>query len=49
MAWFGILNDRLVLPHNQKAWTRWQNDVPGNRAKAGVQWPDPMRRKAKPT
>jgi YHS domain-containing protein len=34
-----ILDGRLVLQHNQKAWDAWHEDVPGNLAKADANWP----------
>ena len=34
-----ILDGRLVLQHNQKAWRLWHKDVPGNLAKAEANWP----------
>ncbi|MEP6669019.1 MAG: YHS domain-containing (seleno)protein [Chthoniobacter sp.] len=34
-----ILNGRLVLQHNQKAWNLWTRDVAGNLAKADGNWP----------
>ncbi len=33
-----IINGRLVLQHNQKAWDLWVKDVPGNLAKADKNW-----------
>ncbi len=36
---FQVLDGRLVLQHNQKAWNLWNEDVPGNLAKADANWP----------
>ena len=35
-----VLNGRLVLQHNQKAWDLWHKDVPGNLVKADRNWPE---------
>lgn len=40
-----ILNGRLVLQHNQKAWDLWVKDVNGNLAKADANWPQLKTRK----
>jgi YHS domain-containing protein len=37
--WFQILDGRLVLQHNQKAFDLWNADLPANVAKADVNWP----------
>lgn len=34
-----ILDGRLVLQHNQKAWNLWHKDVAGNLVKADANWP----------
>lgn len=34
-----ILDGRLVLQHNQKAWDLWNKDVAGNLKKADANWP----------
>lgn len=34
-----IIDGRLVLQHNQKAWDLWHKDVPGNLKKADANWP----------
>lgn len=39
-----ILDGRLVLQHNQKAWDLWHHDVPGNLRKADGNWPGLLRR-----
>lgn len=36
---FEILDGRLVLQHNRKAWDLWHQDVPGNLKKADQNWP----------
>jgi YHS domain-containing protein len=40
-----IINGRLVLQHNQKAWDHWVKDVRGNLAKADSNWPHLKNRK----
>jgi len=37
---FEILDGRLVLQHNKKAWDLWHQDVPGNLKKADQNWPE---------
>jgi YHS domain-containing protein len=37
--YFQILDGRLVLQHNAKAWQLWNEDVPGNLRKADANWP----------
>ena len=37
--YFQILEGRLVLQHNAKAWGLWNQDVPGNLRKADLNWP----------
>ena len=39
VEFFQILDGRLVLQHNQKAWDLWNKDVKGNLAKADQNWP----------
>lgn len=39
VEYFEILDGRLVLQHNQKAWNLWHKDVHGNLAKADGNWP----------
>lgn len=36
---FQVLHGRLVLQHNEKAWTLWHEDVEGNLKKADANWP----------
>ncbi len=38
-AFWEILDGRLVLQHNQKAWDLWHEDVPANLLKADANWP----------
>jgi YHS domain-containing protein len=40
-----ILDGRLVLQHNQKAWDAWVKDVKGNLVKADANWPKLKNRK----
>jgi len=37
--WFQVLDGRLILQHNEKAWTLWNKDVEGNIVKADANWP----------
>jgi YHS domain-containing protein len=46
--WFEILDGRLVLQHNAKAWRLWHEDVAGNLIKADSNWPGLVRREGKP-
>lgn len=39
-----ILDGRLVLQHNQRAWDAWIKDVPGNLRKANANWPALVQR-----
>jgi YHS domain-containing protein len=41
---FEILDGRLVLQHNKKAWDLWHQDVPGNLKKADQNWPGLVER-----
>lgn len=41
---FEILDGRLVLQHNKKAWDLWHQDVPGNLKKADLNWPGLVER-----
>jgi YHS domain-containing protein len=34
-----IIDGRLVLQHNDKAWRLWHEDAPGNLKKADTNWP----------
>lgn len=43
-----ILDGRLVLQHNQRAWDSWHKDVRGNLAKADQNWPGLVKENAKP-
>jgi len=37
--WFQVLDGRLVLQHNKKAFDKWNADLAGNRVKADANWP----------
>jgi YHS domain-containing protein len=39
-----IIDGRLVLQHNQKAWDAWHEDRPGNLHKADANWPGLVQR-----
>jgi YHS domain-containing protein len=39
VEYFQVLHGRLVLQHNEKAWTLWHQDVEGNLKKADANWP----------
>ena len=39
VSFFEIIDGRLVLQHNKKAWDLWRQDVPGNLKKADGNWP----------
>jgi YHS domain-containing protein len=39
LEWFQILDGRLVLQHNKKAFDAWNVDLAGNIVKADVNWP----------
>lgn len=39
VEFFEILDGRLVLQHNQKAWNLWHKDVPANLKRADANWP----------
>lgn len=43
-----VLDGRLVLQHNQRAWDAWHKDVPGNLKKADANWPGLVERNARP-
>jgi YHS domain-containing protein len=45
VEYFEILEGRLVLQHNQKAWDLWHKDVPGNLKKADANWPEIVERR----
>jgi YHS domain-containing protein len=44
-----ILDGRLVLQHNERAWRLWHEDVPGNLARADVNWPGLVAENATPS
>ena len=37
--WFQVLDGRLILQHNEKAWNLWNKDLQGNIVKADANWP----------
>ena len=37
--WFQVLDGRLILQHNEKAWNLWNKDLEGNIVKADANWP----------
>jgi YHS domain-containing protein len=41
---FQVLDGRLILQHNQKAWDLWNKDVPRNIVKADRNWPGLVER-----
>lgn len=43
---FQVLQDRLILQHNKKAWDLWHKDVEGNLKKADANWPTLSQQKA---
>ena len=42
-----IIDGRLILQHNQKAWDLWQKDPAANLKKADANWPGLVARNAK--
>jgi YHS domain-containing protein len=45
-AFWEIIDGRLVLQHNQKAWDLWHEDLAGNLVKADANWPGLVERNA---
>jgi len=45
-AFWELVDGRLVLQHNQKAWNLWHEDLPGNLVKADANWPGLVERSA---
>lgn len=43
-----IVDGRLILQHNQKAWDAWHKDAPGNLVKADKNWPGLVERNGTP-
>jgi len=37
--WFQVIDGRLILQHNEKAWNLWNKDLQGNIVKADANWP----------
>jgi YHS domain-containing protein len=48
VEYFQVLDGRLVLQHNQRAWDAWNKDVPGNLKKADANWPGLVAKNGKP-
>jgi len=46
--YFEIIDGRLVLQHNKKAWDLWHKDVPANLKKADSNWPQLVEQKGQP-
>jgi YHS domain-containing protein len=46
-AFWELIDGRLVLQHNQKAWNLWHEDLPGNLVKADANWPGLVERNVK--
>ncbi len=44
VKYFEIVNGRLILQHNQKAWDLWHQDSAGNLPKADNNWPELVQR-----
>ena len=44
--WFQVIDGRLILQHNRKAWDKWNADLAGNLEKADANWPKLVERKA---
>jgi YHS domain-containing protein len=45
-AFWELLDGRLVLQHNQRAWDLWHEDLAANLAKADANWPGLVERNA---
>lgn len=43
-----VVNGRLILQHNQKAWDAWHKDASGNLVKADKNWPGLVERDGAP-
>jgi YHS domain-containing protein len=37
--WWQVIDGKLILQHNKKAWDKWNADLAANVAKAGANWP----------
>jgi YHS domain-containing protein len=48
VEYWEIVDDRLLLQHNQKAWDAWHKDAKGNLAKADQNWPGLIDRNGAP-
>jgi YHS domain-containing protein len=47
-AYWEVVDGRLLLQHNQKAWDLWHKDAPGNIVKADRNWPGLVNRNGAP-
>ena len=47
VEFFQIVDGRLILQHNQKAWGLWIKDVPGNLQRADANWPSLVQQNGK--
>lgn len=45
LEYWEIVDGRLVLLHNRKAWDQWHKDVSGNFRRADANWPKLVERK----
>ena len=48
VEYFQIIDGRLILQHNEKAWNLWIKDVPGNLKRADQNWPALVEQNGKP-
>lgn len=48
VEFFQIVEGRLILQHNEKAWNLWIKDVPGNLRRADQNWPALVEQNGKP-
>jgi hypothetical protein len=44
VEFFEIIDGRLVLQHNQKAWDLWHQDAAGSLSSANRNWPELVNR-----
>ncbi len=47
-SYWEVVDGRLLLQHNQKAWNLWHKDAAGNLMKADRHWPDLVNRNGAP-
>ena len=48
VEYFQIIDGRLILQHNEKAWNLWIKDVSGNLKRADQNWPALVEQNGKP-